>query len=68
MEGKPDVKLAPEIADAIICEKMGWTYDELQECPEEFIVALRAKWETEGKYQEKENRRLKEEMKRAKKR
>jgi len=55
--------VAPTFSDTIICERMGWTYDELQETPEYFIDALVARWAVEQKYQEEEQKKLKERIK-----
>ena len=35
---------------AIVCEKMGWTYQEYMEQPDEFIDMLKMKWQAESEY------------------
>ena len=60
--------VVPIFADTVICEKMGWTYQELQDTPESFIVALEARWQVEAKHQASEQKKLHDRLKFSKKR
>lgn len=44
----------------MLCEKMGWTYEELQEQPQFFIERIFAKLSAEGKYREEEDKKAKQ--------
>ena len=54
--------------DVSICVQMGWTYTELMEQPARFVERLQIYLSTVADIQEKENRRLEDELRRLQKR
>lgn len=43
------IELTDEISAIIVCDKMGWTYDQYLSQPTWFVGALVAKWQQDGK-------------------
>ena len=56
--GKPE----PLLDDVSLCVQMGWTYEELMAQPARFVERLRVYLDALGDLQERERRRLEEEI------
>ena len=56
--GKPE----PLLDDVSLCVQMGWTYEELMAQPVRFVERLRVYLDALGDLQERERRRLEEEI------
>ena len=56
----------PLLDDVSFCVQMGWTWEELQGQPVRFVERLRAYLDALGDRQERERRRLEEELERLK--
>jgi len=58
----------PLLDDVSICVQLGWTHDELMRQPARFVERLRVYLEAMGDRQERERRRLEEEIDRMRRR
>lgn len=45
------------MTDTIICEKTGWTYDQLNDTPKWFVDTMLIRWRAEAEYRKREERR-----------
>jgi len=45
------------MADTIICEKTGWTYEQLNDTPQWFIDTMMMRWRAESEHNKREQRR-----------
>lgn len=48
-------ELPEEMITAIVCEKMGWTFQEYMDQPTGFIDILILKWNEDTEYKNKQN-------------
>jgi len=62
--GKPE----PLLDDVSLCVQMGWTHEELMAQPARFVERLRVYLDALGDRQERERRRLEEEINRLRRR
>ncbi len=62
--GKPE----PLLDDVSICVQMGWTHEELMAQPARFVERMRVYLDALGDRQERERRRLEEEIDRLRRR
>jgi len=62
--GKPE----PLLDDVSLCVQMGWTHEELMAQPARFVERLRVYLDALGDRQERERRRLEEEIDRLRRR
>ena len=58
----------PLLDDVVLCVQMGWTYGELMGQPVRFVERLRIYLDALGDQQERERRRLEEELDRLRRR
>lgn len=49
--------LPDELKIAVVCEKMGWSYNEYNEQPNWFIETLLLKWRSENEVNEQQQKR-----------
>jgi len=61
-------KPEPLLDDVSLCVQMGWTHEELMAQPARFVERLRVYLDTLGDRQERERRRLEEEIDRLRRR
>ena len=61
-------KPEPLLDDVSLCVQMGWTHEELMAQPARFVERLRVYLDTLGDRQEREKRRLEEEIDRLRRR
>lgn len=58
LKGRPGAKVPAEFTELIICEKFGWTFEELQETPQFVIDRILAMAEVDAKYQKEETEKM----------